>query len=171
MAWNKCLSHQVWTYIEKGWKDEGRPVHFLWGLGGSNLNTIRDITEKGEEWWYVDVGYLTEQITRYPEPSIHDLDKTYFRICKGLSVQADEIVLLNKTLQPLPEKFHGLTDQETRYRQRYVDLISNPDSRRLFQTRSKIIHNLRQYFVEHDYLEVETPMMEICSFNDITLLN
>jgi lysyl-tRNA synthetase class 2 len=62
-------------------------------------------------------------------------------------------------LQPLPEKFHGLTDQETRYRQRYVDLISNPDSRRLFQTRSKIIHNLRQYFVEHDYLEVETPMM------------
>ena len=78
------------------------------------------------------------------------------RTNKGeLSVQADEIMLLNKTLQPLPEKFHGLTDQETRYRQRYVDLISNPDSRRVFQTRSKIVHNLRQYFVERDYLEVE----------------
>ena len=83
MAWDKCLSHQIWPHIEKGWKDEGHPVHFLWGLGGSNLNTIRDITEKGEEWWYVDVGYLTQQIIRYPEPKIHDLDKTYFRICKG----------------------------------------------------------------------------------------
>ena len=82
------------------------------------------------------------------------------RTNKGeLSVQAEDITLLNKTLQPLPEKFHGLSDQETRYRQRYVDLIANADSRRVFQTRSQIVHNLRQYFVDHDYLEVETPMM------------
>ena len=82
------------------------------------------------------------------------------RTNKGeLSVQAQEIVLLNKTLQPLPEKFHGLTDQETRYRQRYVDLMTNADSRKVFQARSQIVHNIRQYFVEHDYLEVETPMM------------
>ena len=82
------------------------------------------------------------------------------RTNKGeLSVQAEDIVLLNKTLQPLPEKFHGLTDQETRYRQRYVDLMTNADSRRVFQARSQIVHNLRQYFVGHDFLEVETPMM------------
>jgi len=83
MDWDKCLSHQIWPAIEKGWKDEGRPIHFFWGLAGRNINEIRQVTEKGEEWWYVDVGYLTQQITRYPEPKIHDLDKTYFRICKG----------------------------------------------------------------------------------------
>ena len=81
--WNKCLSHKIWPVIEKGWKDEGRPVHFFWGLAGRNINEIRQVVERGEEWWYVDVGYLTQQITRYPAPIIHDLDKTYFRICKG----------------------------------------------------------------------------------------
>ena len=83
MDWDKCLSHQIWPAIEKGWKDEGKNVHFFWGLAGRNINQIREVTEKGEEWWYVDVGYLTQQITRYPEPKIHDLNKTYFRICKG----------------------------------------------------------------------------------------
>ena len=79
---NKCLSHQLWPAIKKGWKDEGKPVHF-WGLGGNNISEIREVETKGEEWWYVDVGYITEQITRYPEPIIHNYDKTYFRICKG----------------------------------------------------------------------------------------
>ena len=83
MAWDKCLSHQIWPHIEKGWKDEDKPIHFFWGLGGSNTRDIADVKEKNEEWWYVDVGYLTQQITRYPEPKIHDLDKTYFRIVKG----------------------------------------------------------------------------------------
>lgn len=83
LAWNKCLSHQIWPAIKKGWKDEGRPVHFFWGLGGNNISELREVEAKGEEWWYVDVGYLTEQITRYPEPKIHNYDKTYFRICKG----------------------------------------------------------------------------------------
>ena len=83
MAWDKCLSHQIWPHIEKGWKDEDKPIHFFWGLGGSNTKLIAEVKEKNEEWWYVDVGYLTQQITRYPEPKIHDLDKTYFRIVKG----------------------------------------------------------------------------------------
>ena len=83
MAWDKCLSHQIWPHIEKGWKDEDKPIHFFWGLGGNNTKLIAEVTEKKEEWWYVDVGYLTQQITRYPEPKIHDLDKTYFRIVKG----------------------------------------------------------------------------------------
>ena len=81
--WQHCLSHQLWPAIEKGWQDEGRPVHFFWGLAGNNIREIQRCIDYGIEWWYVDVGYLTQQITRYPEPKIHDYDKTYFRICKG----------------------------------------------------------------------------------------
>ena len=83
LNWKECLSWKIWPAIEKGWKDEGKPVHFFWGLGGKNIQEIAEVTQKGEEWWYVDVGYLTEQITRYPIPKINNIDKTYFRICKG----------------------------------------------------------------------------------------
>jgi len=83
LPWDKCLSHQVMPAIEKGWKDEGKDVYFFWGLAGQNIRKIRECEERGDEWWYVDVGYLTEQITRYPEPTIHNYDNTYFRICKG----------------------------------------------------------------------------------------
>jgi len=83
LAWDKCLSHQIWPAIKKGWKDEDRPIHFFWGLAGKNIAEINECERKGEEWWYVDVGYLTEQITRYPEPSINNYDTTYFRIVKG----------------------------------------------------------------------------------------
>ena len=83
LKWGKCLSHQIWPAIEKGWKDEGRPIHFFWGLAGDNIRLIKECMEKNEEWWYVDVGYMTEQITRYPKPIIHNYDKTYFRIVKG----------------------------------------------------------------------------------------
>ena len=76
-----------------------------------------------------------------------------------LSVQADSVVLLNKTTLPLPEKFHGVTDQEIRYRQRYIDLIMNEDTRGVFRTRSMVMQALRDFFNQRDYLEVETPMM------------
>ncbi len=76
-----------------------------------------------------------------------------------LTVRASEALLLNKTLRALPEKFHGLTDQETRYRQRYVDLIVNEDSRRMFEVRSRVVREIRKFFEERDFLEVETPMM------------
>ena len=84
IKWNKCLSHKIWPAIKKGWKDtQMRPIHFFWGLAGKNIPYIKGCIERNEEWWYVDNGYLTQQITRYPEPKIHDLDKTYFRIVKG----------------------------------------------------------------------------------------
>jgi lysyl-tRNA synthetase class 2 len=76
-----------------------------------------------------------------------------------LSIKVSSIRLLAKSLRPLPEKFHGMTDQEQRYRQRYVDLITNPDSRRVFVARSKIVQSIREFFVARGYLEVETPMM------------
>ena len=68
--------------------------------------------------------------------------------------------MLTKSVRPLPEKFHGLADTETRYRQRYLDLIMNEESRTLFETRSRLVAALRKFFAERDFLEVETPMMQ-----------
>lgn len=77
-----------------------------------------------------------------------------------LSLRAAEIRLLTKSLLPLPEKWHGLTDVETRYRQRYLDLIVNPDVRETFKKRSQVISLMREFMIANDYLEVETPMMQ-----------
>ncbi len=84
------------------------------------------------------------------------------RTDKGeLTVLADDIQLLTKSLRPLPEKWHGLSDQETRYRQRYVDLIINESSRDVFRRRSEIITYMRSFLESQDFLEVETPMMQV----------
>ena len=76
-----------------------------------------------------------------------------------LSVKAKKFTLLTKSLRPLPDKFHGLQDIEQRYRQRYLDLITNEDSTRTFINRSKIIQEMRNYLNNKGFLEVETPMM------------
>lgn len=76
-----------------------------------------------------------------------------------LSIKADKITFLSKSLRPLPEKYHGLTDTETKYRKRYLDLISNRESFERFVTRSKIISEVRRYLDSQDYLEVETPVL------------
>ena len=78
-----------------------------------------------------------------------------------LTVRAAEVVLLSKCLRPLPEKFHGLADTETRYRQRYLDCIMNEQARATFALRSRIVQELRGFFLERDFLEVETPMMHL----------
>ncbi len=78
-----------------------------------------------------------------------------------LSVKAAQIELLTKSLRPLPEKFHGLSDQETRYRQRYVDLIVNEQTRATFRMRSAVVSYIRQFLEERAFLEVETPMMQV----------
>ncbi|HEX6801411.1 MAG TPA: lysine--tRNA ligase [Candidatus Binatia bacterium] len=79
---------------------------------------------------------------------------------KELTVEAQELRLLTKCLRPLPEKWHGLADVEVRYRQRYVDLMVNPEVRAVFEQRSRIVKLLRRFFEERDFLEVETPMMQ-----------
>ncbi|TMG87818.1 MAG: lysine--tRNA ligase [Betaproteobacteria bacterium] len=85
---------------------------------------------------------------------------TLFKTRTGeLSVRVAELRLLAKALRSLPEKFHGLTDQEQKYRQRYVDLITSAESRRVFMARSQIVQTIREFFVARGYLEVETPMM------------
>ncbi len=86
---------------------------------------------------------------------------TLFRTKTGeLSVRVSELILLTKSLRPLPEKFHGLTDQETRYRQRYVDLIVTEASREVFRQRAATVQFIRSYLDAMDFLEVETPMMQ-----------
>jgi lysyl-tRNA synthetase, class II len=84
-----------------------------------------------------------------------------FRTRTGeLTIHVEEITFLSKDLLPLPEKFHGLTDVELRYRQRYVDLVMNPDVREVFLKRSKLVQSLRRTLESHGFLEVETPMMQ-----------
>ncbi len=77
-----------------------------------------------------------------------------------LTLEAQTMRLMAKSIHPLPEKWHGLTDIETRYRQRHLDLISNPAVREIFHRRSLIIKLMRQFMDEHDFLEVETPLMQ-----------
>jgi len=77
-----------------------------------------------------------------------------------LTIEAQKLKLLSKSIRPLPEKWHGLTDIETRYRQRYLDLIVNPKVKEVFYQRSRIIKLIRQFMDDHDFLEVETPMMQ-----------
>ena len=87
---------------------------------------------------------------------------TMMRTNKGeLTVQARDIVLLSKALRPPPEKFHGLTDHEIRYRQRYLDLIFNESTRRIFNMRTQIVDAMRTFMRERGFLEVETPMMQV----------
>ena len=77
-----------------------------------------------------------------------------------LYVNMNEYHLLTKSLRPLPEKFHGLSDQETKYRQRYVDLIINEETRNTFKVRSKIVEGIRKFLSDRDFMEVETPMLQ-----------
>src|SRR5258706_5903345 len=77
-----------------------------------------------------------------------------------LTVKVDVVRLLAKSLRPLQKKFHGLADQEQKYRQRYLDLITNPETQRVFRIRSHMIQAMREFFVGRGYLEVETPMMQ-----------
>jgi len=105
---------------------------------------------------------LYQQFKQWDIGDIIGASGSIFRTQKGeLSVKVTELRLLTKSLRPLPEKFHGLTDMETRYRQRYVDLIMNEDSKKVFHTRSKIIRFIRDFMEApgREFLEVETPMM------------
>src|SRR6186713_1499077 len=111
--------------------------------------------------------YITQDVPVYEEFKHWDLgdilgvEGHLFKTMKGeLTVHAKKISLIAKALQPLPEKFHGLSDHEMRYRQRYLDLIVNPQVREVFTKRTEIIRVLREELVKEGYVEVETPMMQ-----------
>ncbi len=131
-------------------------------MGGASFATVQDMS--GRIQLYInDAGVgadVHEAFKHWDMGDILGATGTVFRTQKGeLSVKVKTLRLLTKSLRPLPEKFHGLTDQEAKYRQRYVDLIMSPESRRTFEIRSKMIAFIRNFYVERGYLEVETPMM------------
>ena len=131
-------------------------------MGKASFLTLQD--RSGRIQAYLSRDVLGDGYERFKElcdvGDIVGINGELMRTNKGeLTVKATGFHLLNKTLLPLPEKFHGLVDQEQRYRRRYVDLIVNEDSRRVFQLRSRIVQTLREFFLERDFLEVETPMM------------
>ena len=131
-------------------------------MGKASFATLQDMSGQIQIYINNDVTGVEahEAFKHWDLGDILGVEGTVFKTMKGeLSVHASKIRLLSKSLRPLPEKFHGLADMEQRYRQRYVDLIVNPESRRVFEIRSKMVQAIREFFVERGYLEVETPMM------------
>ncbi len=133
-------------------------------MGKASFATIKDMS--GQIQLYVArdnlaEGFYNQEFKKWDLGDIVGATGTLFITGTGeLSVQVDDVRLLTKALRPLPDKFHGLADQETRYRQRYLDLIANDSSRRTFMVRSKVVDYIRRFLSEQQFLEVETPMMQ-----------
>lgn len=124
--------------------------------GMGRIQLYLRVDELGEE--------LFAKLKKYDIGDMVGVVGEVFKTKRGeISVKADSITLLSKSLLPLPEKFHGLTDVETRYRQRYVDLIVNPEVRRAFEVRSKFIRHIRTFLDARGYMEVETPVLNTIS--------
>jgi lysyl-tRNA synthetase class 2 len=131
-------------------------------MGKACFATLQDMSGRIQLYVTIDgVGADTlESFKHWDLGDIVAASGTLFKTRTGeLSVKASSVRLLAKSLRPLPEKFHGMTDTEQRYRQRYVDLITNPQARDVFVKRSQIVQAIREFFVARGYLEVETPMM------------
>ena len=129
-------------------------------MGKASFATLQD--GSGRIQLYLDsaLGPVYEAFKHFDLGDILGAQGKLFKTNKGeLSVRVSALHLLSKALRPLPEKFHGLTDQEIKYRQRYIDLITNQETRDVFAIRSKTIRALRYFLERHGYLEVETPMM------------
>ena len=147
---------------------EGKPVSiagrmmFKRVMGKASFCNIQDL--KGRIQVYVARDNIGEEIYKdFKKSDIGDIwgIKGYaFRTKTGeISIHAEEMTLLSKSLQILPEKFHGLTDTDMRYRQRYIDLIMNQESKEVFIKRSKILKEIRNFLADRDFMEVETPML------------
>jgi lysyl-tRNA synthetase, class II len=132
-------------------------------MGKASFATLQDMSGRIQVYVNNDVtgAEAHEAFKHWDLGDILGVEGTLFKTKMGeLTLQATKVRLLSKALRPLPEKFHGLTDMEARYRQRYVDLIVNPESRRVFEIRSRLVQAIREFFVARGYLEVETPMMQ-----------
>ncbi len=135
-------------------------------MGKAFFADIQD--DKGRIQLYVRVNDLGEdafaEFKKWDIGDIVGVEGFVFRTRKGeISIHVKTVKLLSKSLLPLPEKFHGLTDTETRYRQRYVDLIVNPEVRRNFEIRSRFIRYVRSFLDNRGYMEVETPVLNTIS--------
>ncbi len=133
-------------------RDQGKVIfsHIQDFSGRIQLYIRKD--EMGEEWF--------EMISKFDIGDIIGVEGKVFRTKRGeISIHATDVKILSKSMRPLPEKFHGLTNVELRYRQRYLDLIMNPEVKNVFIMRSKIIRSMRNYLESQGFLEVETPTL------------
>lgn len=168
-----ALAHDLFEQYDQLDKEalEANPIHVSVAgrimtrriMGKASFTHIKDMT--GRLQVYVARDSLPEGV--YADFKSWDLGDivaakgVLFKTKTGeLSVKASEISLLTKALRPMPDKFHGLTDQEQRFRQRYLDLLVNDESRQVFEVRSKIISGIRRFLDERRFMEVETPMMQ-----------
>ena len=131
-------------------------------MGKASFATLQDMS--GRIQLFLSNGEIGEEahgvFKHYDLGDILGATGQLFKTKTGeLSVRVSQVRLLTKSLRPLPEKFHGLSDQEQKYRHRYLDLITNQEARRVFLTRTKIIQAIREFFIAEGYMEVETPMM------------
>ncbi|OSM98608.1 lysine--tRNA ligase [Lonsdalea populi] len=134
-------------------------------MGKASFVTLQDVG--GRIQLYVSRDDLPEGVynTQFKKWDLGDILGARGKLFKTktgeLSIHCTELRLLTKSLRPLPDKFHGLADQETRYRQRYLDLIANDESRNTFRIRSRVMLAIRNFMVENGFMEVETPMMQV----------
>ena len=138
-------------------------------MGKASFCTIQDCDEKIQS--YVSINDLGEESYKafktYDIGDIIGITGFVFKTkTEEISVHAKEVTLLSKSLRPLPEKFHGLKDPDLRYRQRYTDLIVNPEVKKTFLLRSKIFKEIRKFMDENGYMEVETPMLTTVATGD-----
>ena len=132
-------------------------------MGKASFMTLQDMS--GRIQVYLRKSDLPEgvyaQFKTWDLGDIVGVSGTVFKTNTGeLSLHATDVFLLTKSLRPLPDKFHGLADQEQRFRKRYVDLIVTPESRRVFAVRRQVIQGVRQFLLDHHFMEVETPMLQ-----------
>ncbi len=133
-------------------------------MGKASFVQIRD--SSGDIQLYVqrdalDEGFYQEHFKKWDLGDIIGASGVLFKTNKGeLTIRVDQIKLLTKSLRPLPEKYKGLSDSEIRYRQRYLDLMTNEETRKTFRLRSRIIQYIRHFLDQRDFMEVETPMMQ-----------
>lgn len=134
-------------------------------MGKATFITLQDMSGRIQLYIARDAlaeGVYSDDVGNWDLGDIVGVKGTLFKTkTNELTVRASEVQLLTKALRPLPNKFHGLSDQETRYRQRYLDLISNEQSRRTFIIRSKVVAGIRNYFINKGFIEVETPMLQV----------
>ena len=133
-------------------------------MGKASFAQLQDMSGRVQLFLQRDAlpeGVYNDGFKKWDVGDIIGAEGTLFKTKTGeLSVKTSSIKLLTKSLRPLPEKFHGLSDQETRYRQRYVDLVMNQEVRQTFQLRSKIISYIRRFFEDRSFMDVETPMLQ-----------
>lgn len=134
-------------------------------MGKASFASLQDMSGRIQAYVTRDdlpEGFYNEEFKKWDLGDIVGVSGYLFKTNKGeLSIHVESIELITKSLRPLPDKFHGLQDQEIRYRQRYIDLIMSEESRKTFQIRTQVISMMRNFFIRKGFMEVETPMMQV----------